>query len=178
MATRITVSGERDFAFPRACMVCHDATAGDYHVVKTFTIGQVNYDVTFDVPLCAKHLEAAERKNRAETLVEHLGFELGFAAGALTLGGLVFYWYQSGQPINPGSLFIAVLAGAAIFVTVWAAIALFVAPLFGDADSKQARSAVRAVHYWPASGDIMFEFASDESARLFAQANPGATTAS
>jgi hypothetical protein len=173
VTVRLTFDGDRDIAFPGACVVCAAAAERDYTISRSLTIGNATYTLEVPVPLCSKHYEAATRQNPAERLVARVGSVVGGVAGLAVLAALLVYWAATGQAVNVLTALIAAFVGAGIGLALWALLAFFVAPLFGDPDSKAVRSAVRIRHYWPADGAMQLEFAERRIADLVAEANPG-----
>jgi hypothetical protein len=140
-----------------------------YTLEKIFSMGRRSYTVKVNVPMCDRHFEAASFKGTAEKLVGTLAVIGGILAGLFAAIGLFLRWVGEGNIIL--KLFAGGVFGLGIFLIVWAVMALSVAPLFAEPESKEARNAVRITHYWPSEQVVRLEFQNEQLAEMVEQTN-------
>jgi hypothetical protein len=137
-----------------------------YPLEKTFTMGRRSYTVKVSVPMCDLHFEAASFKGTAEKLVSTLGVIGGILAGLFAAVMLFIRWEGTGANNIILKLFAGGVFGIGIFLIVWAVIAVSVAPLFAESESKEARNAVRITHYWPKDQIVRLDFQNEQLAEI------------
>jgi len=150
-------------------VVCLTPAAKQYQLVKTFSMGRRSYTVKVNVPMCDAHFQAATFKGTAEKLVGTLAVIGGALAGFLAAVVLFLRWEGAGNIIL--KLFGGGLFGLGIFSIVWVVIAVSVAPLFAEPESKEARNAVKITHYWPREEAVRLEFQNEQVAEMAKQIN-------
>lgn len=155
--------------FPTSCVVCLTPAARQYLLEKTFSMGRRSYTVKVDVPMCDTHFQAASFKGTAEKLVGALAVIGGALAGFFAAVVLFIRWEGAENIIL--KLFAGGIFGLGIFLIVWAVIALSVAPLFAEPESKEARNAVKITHYWPREQAVRLEFQNEQVAEIVKQTN-------
>jgi hypothetical protein len=138
----------------------------EYRLDKTFSMGRRSYTVKVNVPMCDPHFEAASIKGSAEKLVGTLGVIGGVLAGLFAAVILMVRWQGTGESNLILQLFAATVFGLGIFLIIWAVVALSVAPLFAEPESKEARNAVRITHYWPGNQVVRLEFQNEQLAEI------------
>src|SRR5678815_3545584 len=129
--------------FPSNCVVCMSPASKQYLLEKTFSMGRRSYTVKVKVPMCDPHFEAASLKGTAEKLVGTLGVVAGILSGLFAAISLMVRWQGTGEGSIILQLFAGSVFGLGIFLIVWAVVALSIAPLFAEPQSKEARNAVR-----------------------------------
>jgi hypothetical protein len=159
------------FRFPATCVVCMSPASKQYILEKTFSYGRRSYTVKVNVPMCDSHFEAASFKGMAEKLVGTLGVIGGILAGLFAAVILMIRWEGTGEGNLILKLFAGGVFGVGIFLIVWAVIALSVAPLFAEPESKEARNAVRITHYWPGKQVVRLEFQNEQLAEMVEYTN-------
>ena len=153
------------FNFPSTCVVCMSPSSKLFGVEQVYTYGNNSYTLQVNVPMCEKHYEAASFKSTAEKLVGNI-----FAAGGGILAGiaamiiLIFRWQGDESIIL--KLFIGGIVGFGVFVMVWWIIYAFLAPLFSERESKEARNAVKILLYSPGEQIARLEFANEQLAEI------------
>jgi hypothetical protein len=157
--------------FPATCVVCMSPASKQYALEKTFSYGRRSYAVKVSVPMCDMHFEAASFKGTAEKLVGTLGVIGGILAGLFSAVVLFVRWEGTGEGNIILKLFAGGVFGVGIFLIVWVVIALSVAPLFAEPESKEARNAVRITHYWPREQVVRLDFQNEQLAEMVEQAN-------
>ena len=155
--------------FPATCVVCLSPASKSYELDKTFTYGRRSYTVKVSVPMCETHFQAASFKGIAEKLVGTLGVITGILAGLLAAIILMLRWRGTGEGNIILNLFAGGVFGIGIFLIVWAVVALSIAPLFAEPESKEARNAVRITHYWPKDQIVRLEFQDEQLAEITEQ---------
>lgn len=160
-----------EIRFPATCVVCMSPASKPYELQKIFTYGRRSYTVKVNVPMCDSHFEAASFKGTAEKLVGTLGVIGGSLAGLFAAIILMVRWRGTGEGNLILNLFAGGVFGLGIFLIVWAVVALSVAPLFAEPESKEARHAVRITHYWPADKVVRLEFENEQLAEIAGQVN-------
>lgn len=155
-----------EIRFPATCVVCMSPASKPYELQKIFTYGRRSYTVKVNVPMCDSHFEAASFKGTAEKLVGMLGVIGGILAGLFAAIILMVRWRGTGEGNLILNLFAGGVFGLGIFLIVWAVVALSVAPLFAEPESKEARRAVRITHYWPADKVVRLEFENEQLAEI------------
>jgi hypothetical protein len=140
--------------------------AKPYLLEKTFSMGRRSYTVKVNVPMCEPHFEDASFKGTAEKLVGTLGVIGGILAGLFAAVILMVRWHGTGEDNLILQLFAGGVFGLGIFLIVWAVIALSVAPLFAEPESKEARNAVKITHYWPSNQVVRLEFQHEQLAEM------------
>ena len=157
--------------FPSTCVVCMSPASKSYELQKTFTYGRRSYAVKVNVPMCELHFEAASFKGTAERLVGTLGVIGGILAGLFAAIILMVRWQGTGEGNLILNLFAGGVFGIGIFLIVWAVVALSVAPLFAQPESKEARNAVRITHYWPRNQIVRLDFQNEQLAEMVGKIN-------
>lgn len=157
--------------FPSTCVVCMSPASKHYPLEKTFSMGRRSYTVKVNVPMCDPHFEAASFKGTAEKLVGTLGVIGGILAGLFAAVILMLRWQGAGEGNIILKLFAGGVFGLGIFLIVWAVMALSVAPLFAEPESKEARNAVRITHYWPSNQVVRLEFQNEQLAEVVEKAS-------
>lgn len=157
--------------FPSTCVVCLSPAGKEYSLEKTFTMGRRSYTVKVGVPMCDTHFEAASFKGTAEKLVGTLGIIGGILAGLFAAALLILRWQGAGESNLILQLLAAAVFGIGIGLIVWAVMALSVAPLFAEPESKEARNAVKINSYWPKDQVVRLEFQNEQLAEIVRQAN-------
>jgi hypothetical protein len=157
--------------FPSTCVVCLSPSSKQYTLQKTFSMGRRSYTVKVDVPMCDPHFEAASFKGTAEKLIGTLGVIGGILAGLFAAVILFIRWEGAGEANIILKLFAGGVFGLGIFLIVWAVIALSVAPLFAEPESKEARNAIRITHYWPKDQIVRLEFQNGQLAEIVQKTN-------
>jgi len=142
-----------------------------YALEKTFSMGRRSYTVKVNVPMCDSHFEAASFKGTAEKLVGTLGVIGGILTGLFAAVMLFVRWQGTGANNIILKLFAGGVFGIGIFLIVWAVIALSLAPLFAEPESKEARNAVRITHYWPRDQIVRLEFQNEQLAEIVEKTN-------
>jgi hypothetical protein len=121
--------------------------------------------------MCELHFEAASFKGTAERLVGTLGVIGGILAGLFAAIILMVRWQGTGEGNLILNLFAGGVFGIGIFLIVWAVVALSVAPLFAQRESKEARNAVRITHYWPRNQIVRLDFQNEQLAEMVGKIN-------
>jgi hypothetical protein len=121
--------------------------------------------------MCDPHFEAASFKGTAEKLVGTLGIIGGILTGLFAAVILMLRWQGTGADNIILKLFAGGIFGAGIFLIVWAVMALSVAPLFAERESKEARNAVTITHYWPKDQVVRLKFQNEQLAEIVANTN-------
>jgi len=152
--------------FPPVCAVCLAPAAQVFKLQRTLTYGRRSFTLWVPVPMCEPHLEKALRKSPAERLIGWLGTLGGLLAWAVTTGMLFSLWAGSGQGNLILNLFSAGFFGFGVFLIVWGSISYWLAPLFADGESKEARKAVQIKRYWPKDQYIRLEFQNEPLAEM------------
>src|SRR5689334_11646497 len=155
--------------FPNSCVVCLTHAARQYPLEKTFSMGRRSYTVKVGVPMCDSHFQIASFKGIAEKLIGTLAVIGGILAGFFAAIVLFVRW-EGAENIFL-KLFAGGIFGLGIFLIVWAVIALSVAPLFAEPESKEARGAVKITHYWPREQVVRLEFQNEQVAELVKKLN-------
>jgi hypothetical protein len=145
--------------------------AKQYLLEKTFSMGRRSYTIRVNVPMCDPHFEAASFKGSAEKLVGTLGVVGGILAGLFAAVILMVRWQGTGADNIILKLFAGGIFGVGIFLIVWAVMALSVAPLFAERESKEARNAVTITHYWPKDQVVRLKFQNEQLAEIVANIN-------
>jgi hypothetical protein len=145
--------------------------AKQYLLEKTFSMGRRSYTIRVNVPMCDPHFEAASFKGSAEKLVGALGVVGGILAGLFAAVILMVRWQGTGADNIILKLFAGSIFGLGIFLIVWAVMALSVAPLFAERESKEARNAVTITHYWPKDQVVRLKFQNEQLAEIVANIN-------
>jgi hypothetical protein len=145
--------------------------AKQYLLEKTFSMGRRSYTIKVNVPMCDPHFEAASFKGSAEKLVGTLGVVGGILAGLFAAVILMVRWQGTGADNIILKLFAGSIFGLGIFLIVWAVMALSVAPLFAERESKEARNAVTITHYWPKDQVVRLKFQNEQLAEIVANIN-------
>jgi hypothetical protein len=170
MSVVVRVQG-RQVSFYSRCVVCLQPSQKIYELEKAFTYGRRTIPIKLQVPMCAHHHEAAAFRSSAEQTVERIGLVAGILVGLLVAFGLIVYWNSIGQGFPMLNIPIAVFSGLGFFLIVWAATAYRLAPALAPAEIKAARRAINPKKYWPGQDILELEFANDQAAQLFIQAN-------
>ena len=156
--------------FPSICVVCMAPATMKYELQKIFSYGRRSYTVKAHVPMCNQHFEAASFKGTFEKLVEFLGIIEGMGAGIVAIIILLIAW----QPTPYDSIFLKIFAGSIVgfgaFIIIWALIALWLAPMFAEPASKEARKAVQITNYWPRDQFVRLEFKHEPLAEIVEKA--------
>jgi hypothetical protein len=152
--------------FPSTCVVCLSPASKQYRLEKTFSMGRRSYAVKVNVPMCDPHFDAASFKGSAEKFVGTLGVMGGILVGLFAAVILMLRWQGAGADNIILKLFAGGIFGFGIFLIVWAVIALSVAPLFAEPESKEARNAVRITHYWPSNQVVRLKFQNEQLAEI------------
>jgi hypothetical protein len=121
--------------------------------------------------MCDPHFEAASFKGTAEKFVSTLGVMGGILAGLFATVILFIRWEGAGESNIILKLFAGGIFGLGIFLVVWAIIALSVAPLFAEPESKEARNAIKITHYWPKDQIVRLEFWNEQLAAIVEKTN-------
>jgi hypothetical protein len=143
----------------------------EYKLEKTFTYGRRSYTVKVNVPMCDRHYEVASHKGLAERIVGILGVVIGILVGIFAMTMLILRWHGAGEGNIPLNLFAGGVFGIGMFLIVWAITALSIAPLFAERESKEARNAIRIVHYWAKDQFVRLSFENDQLAEIVQRAN-------
>ena len=157
--------------FPTSCVVCLTPAARQYPLQKTFSMGRRSYTVKVGVPMCDSHFQTASFKGTAEKLIGNLAVIGGILAGFFAAIVLFIRWEGTGAGNIILKLFAGSIFGLGIFLIVWAVIALSVAPLFAEPESKEARGAVKITHYWPREQVVRLEFQNEQVAEIVKKSN-------
>jgi len=157
--------------FPATCVVCMSPASRQYPLEKTFSMGRRSYTVNVGVPMCDVHFQAANFKGTAEKLVSTLAVIGGILAGLFAAVILFIRWEGAGEGNIILKLFAGGIFGLGIFLIVWAVIALSVAPLFAEQESKEARNAVKITHYWPKEQVVRLEFQNEQVTEIVEKTN-------
>jgi hypothetical protein len=157
--------------FPSTCVVCMSPASKQYPLEKIFSMGRRSYTVKVNVPMCDLHFQAARLKGTVEKLVGKLAVIGGILAGLFAAIILFVRWEGNGANNIILKLFGGGVFGLGIFLIVWALIALSVAPLFAEPESKEARNAVRITHYWPKDQIVRLEFQNEQLAEIVEKSN-------
>jgi hypothetical protein len=157
--------------FPSTCVVCMSPASKQYPLEKIFSMGRRSYTVKVNVPMCDLHFQAASFKGIVEKLVGKLAVIGGILAGLFAAIILFVRWEGNGANNIILKLFGGGVFGLGIFLIVWALIALSVAPLFAEPESKEARNAVRITHYWPKDKIVRLEFQNEQLAEIVEKTN-------
>lgn len=153
------------FNFPSTCVVCMSPSSKLFGVEQVYTYGNKSYTLKVDVPMCERHYAAASFKSTAEKLVGII-----FAVGGGILAGiaamiiLILRWQGDASILL--KLFIGGIVGFGVFVMVWWIIYAFLAPLFAERESKEARNAVKILLYSPGEQIARLEFANEQLAEI------------
>jgi hypothetical protein len=121
--------------------------------------------------MCDPHFEAASFKGTTEKLIGTLGVVGGILAGLFAAVILFIRWEGAGEANIILKLFAGGVFGLGLFLIVWAVIALSVAPLFAEPESKEARNAIRITHYWPKDQIVRLEFRNEQLAEIVEKTN-------
>jgi hypothetical protein len=170
MSKRITFQGTQ-IRFLQECVVCQKPASADYKITKTFTFGNRSVTITLPVPMCTEHYDLATRKNARERAVERIGLIAGGLIGIIVAVGLLTYWGSTGQGNTFMNVFLAIVLGLGFFLIVWVTTAFWLAPAFGDPQSKVARNAVKIYHFKPGSQELTLEFANEPVADAAGRVN-------
>ena len=157
--------------FPSTCVVCMSPASKQYPLEKIFSMGRRSYTVKVNVPTCDLHFQAASFKGTVEKLVGKLAVIGGILAGLIAAMILFVRWEGNGANNIILKLFGGGVFGLGMFLIVWALIALSVAPLFAEPESKEARNAVRITHYWPKDQIVRLEFQNEQLAEIVEKTN-------
>jgi hypothetical protein len=90
----------------------------------------------------------------------------GILVGLFAAVILMLRWQGAGADNIILKLFAGGIFGFGIFLIVWAVIALSVAPLFAEPESKEARNSVRITHYWPSNQVVRLKFQNEQLAEI------------
>ena len=142
-----------------------------YEVNQVYSRGSGSATVRINVLMCRSHFEAASAKNSAERLVGALGVIVGILAGIAALIILIMRWVPTGNDSVILKLFIGSIVGFGVFIMVWAVVALWLAPMFADRESKEARGAVRIVQVSPRAEVLRLEFMNEQLAEIVQKEN-------
>ena len=156
---------------PSTCVVCMSPASKQYPLEKIFSMGRRSYTVKVNVPMCDLHFQAASFKGTVEKLFGKLAVIGGILAGLFAAIILFVRWEGNGANNIILKLFGGGVFGLGIFLIVWALIALSVAPLFAEPESKEARNAVRITHYWPKDQIVRLEFQNEQLAEIVEKTN-------
>ena len=156
---------------PSTCVVCMSPASKHYPLEKIFSMGRRSYTVKVNVPMCDLHFQSASFKGTVEKLVGKLAVIGGILAGLFAAIILFVRWEGNGANNIILKLFGGGVFGLGIFLIVWALIALSVAPLFAEPESKEARNAVRITHYWPKDQIVRLEFQNEQLAEIVEKTN-------
>lgn len=121
--------------------------------------------------MCDLHFQAASFKGTVEKLFGKLAVIGGILAGLFAAIILFVRWEGNGANNIILKLFGGGVFGLGIFLIVWALIALSVAPLFAEPESKEARNAVRITRYWPKDQIVRLEFQNEQLAEIVEKTN-------
>jgi hypothetical protein len=157
--------------FPSTCVVCMSPASKQYPLEKIFSMGRRSYTVKVNVPMCDLHFQVASFKGTVEKLVGKLAVIGGILAGLFAAIILFVRWEGNGANNIILKLFGGGVFGLGVFLIVWALIALSVAPLFAEPESKEARNAVRITHYWPKDQIVRLEFQNEQLAEIVEKSN-------
>ena len=157
--------------FPPTCVVCMSPASKQYEVNQVYSRGSGSATVRINVLMCRSHFEAASAKNSAERLVGALGVIVGILAGIAALIILIMRWVPTGNDSVILKLFIGSIVGFGVFIMVWAVVALWLAPMFADRESKEARGAVRIVQVSPRAEVLRLEFMNEQLAEIVQKEN-------
>jgi hypothetical protein len=119
--------------------------------------------------MCESHFQTASYKGTAEKLMGTLAMVSGILAGFFAAIVLFVRWAGAENILL--KLFAGGVFGLGIFLIVWAVIALSVAPLFAEPESKEARGAVKITHYWPKEQVVRLEFQNEQVAETVKKLN-------
>jgi hypothetical protein len=142
-----------------------------YEVSQVYSRGTGSATVRINVPMCSSHFEAAGAKTSAEKLVSALGVVFGISAAIAALIILIMRWVQTGNDSLLLKLFIGSIVGFGVFIMFWAMVALWLAPMFADRESKEARDAVRIVLVSPHAEVLRLEFMNEQLAEIVQKEN-------
>ena len=170
MSRTIDVQSSR-LTFPPTCVVCMSPASKQYEVSQVYSRGSGSATVRLNVPMCSSHFEAAGAKSSVEKLVGVLAVILGILAGIAALVILIMRWVPTGNDSISLKLFIGSIVGFGIFIMVWAMVALWLAPMFADRESKEARGAVQIVLVSPHAEVLRLEFMNEQLAEIVQKAN-------
>ncbi len=155
--------------FPKTCAVCLSPASKEYRQEGTITYGRRTYTVHVQVPMCESHYEAAGYKSPAERLVNWLAIFGGGFFGLLCGILLIFRWETNEHILF--KLFGGGIFALGVFAIFWWIVTDSVAPLFASARSKEARTAVRILHYWPQNQIAQLEFRHESLADMVQKTN-------
>jgi hypothetical protein len=157
--------------FPSTCVVCMSPASKAYELHRIFSMGRRSYTVAVSVPMCDVHFQAASFKGTAEKLVGTVGVVGGILSGLFATTILLLRWKGTGEGNLILNLFVGGVLGLGIFLIVWAGIALWVAPLFAEPESQEARNAVRITRYWANEQIVRLEFQNEQLAEIVGRQN-------
>lgn len=158
--------------FPRACACCLGPAHKFYLSEKTFIYGRQSRSLTLLVPMCDRHLAQASASGWLQTLLERLSVWIGALTGVLVAGGLFNYWMASGSTNLWVNIPLALVVGACFFVSAWALVLFYVAPLFKPAAARRVADVVRMTRFDPFRGLLNVQFENETFGELTARANP------
>ncbi len=157
------------FNFPSICVVCMSPSSKLFGVEQVYTYGRKSYTLKVNVPMCEKHYAAASFKGTAEKLVGNIFAVVGgILAGIAAMILLILRWVGDDSILL--KLFIGGIVGFGIFAMVWWIINAFLAPLFAERESKEARNAVKITLYSPGEQIARMEFANEQLAEILQKA--------
>ena len=170
MPRTIDVRSSR-LTFPPTCVVCMSPASKQYEVSQVYSRGSGSATVRINIPMCSSHFEAAGAKSQVERLVGTLAVIIGILAGIAALVILIMRWVPTGNDSIVLKFFIGSIVGFGVFIMVWAVVALWLALMFADRESKEARGAVRIVLVSPHAEVIRLEFTNEQLAEIVQKAN-------
>ncbi len=123
------------------------------------------------VPLCHFHYQQAISKSPAQRWCEQAGVVFGLLTGLAICTALMFYWLRTGQGWFGVNLFLALVVGSGIGLSVWIGISFWLAPLFASSGTKAVWQSVRLEGYDPARQILSLNFMDDTVAELTVREN-------
>jgi hypothetical protein len=157
--------------FPDACVCCLGYAHKEFKIERTFVYGRKSILLQLPVPMCDKHYAQAIAKSPAQTWCQRIGVVAGIGSGLAAGWGLMRYWSATGQGSLVTNILLALFVGISAFVTVWAILHFWLAPLFASAETKSVIHSVRMTKYDPFHQVLELEFVNDSVAELTAHEN-------
>ena len=121
--------------------------------------------------MCISHFEAASLKGTVEKLVGTIGVIIGIIAGIIAMIILMMRWESPESTNIILRLLLGGVFGLGVFVMVWAVFALWLAPIFAEPASREAREAVRITRVSPEGNILQLEFRNEQLAEIVQKQN-------
>lgn len=157
--------------FPLTCVVCMSPASKQYEVQQVYSRGRGSATVKIDVPMCDLHFEAASFKSTAEKLVSTFGLIIGILLAIIAIIVLMMRWVSPEATHIVLRLLLGSIFGFGAFIMVWALFSFWLAPMFAEPESNEARNAIKITQVSPQGNILRLEFSNEQLAEIVQELN-------